>query len=309
MRFDLTDMRLFLNVHEAGTITGGAAASHMTLASASERIRNMEDALGSPLLLREPRGVQPTPAGRTLLHHARLVLRQMEQLQGELGDYAGGLKGHVRLLCNTSALSEHLPQVLSSFLAEHPGISIDLQERLSEEVVDAVRRDACDAGVASDAASMDGLETFPFRADPLMLVVPRGHALSQFKKVSLGEVAHLTFVGLAESSAMQELVTRQARLLGHRLDYRIRLHSFESVCRMVGLGTGVGVVPKAVAARCVRSTSTRMIPLTDSWADRKLVLCVKRLDALPMPAQQLVRHLVAAGQDSAPAKTTKQPKR
>ena len=106
MHFDLTDLRLFLHVQEAGTITGGAAASYMTLASASERIRGMEDSLGSPLLSRARRGVQLTPAGRTLAHHAQLVLRQIDQLQGELGDYGAGIKGHVRLLCNSSALAE-----------------------------------------------------------------------------------------------------------------------------------------------------------------------------------------------------------
>ena len=110
MHFDLTDLRLFLHVQEAGTITGGAPASHMTLASASERIRGMEDSLGSPLLSRAPRGVQLTPAGRTLAHHAQLVLRQIDPLQGELGDYGAGIKGHVRLLCNSSALAAHLPQ-------------------------------------------------------------------------------------------------------------------------------------------------------------------------------------------------------
>jgi len=121
MRFDLTDLRLFVNVHEAGTITGGADASHMTLASASERIRGMEDDLGVPLLLREHRGVKPTPAGRTLLHHARLMLHQMERMQGELGDYGAGLKGHVRMLCNTAAMSEYLPEILASFSGRASG--------------------------------------------------------------------------------------------------------------------------------------------------------------------------------------------
>lgn len=122
MRFDLTDLRLFLNVVEAGSLTGGAARSHMTLASASQRVRGMEDALGSPLLTRHAQGVRATEAGRTLLHHARVVLQQMERLRGELGEYGQGLKGHVRFMCGTSALTEHLPEVLSRFLAEHPRI-------------------------------------------------------------------------------------------------------------------------------------------------------------------------------------------
>ena len=294
MRFDLTDLRLFLNIHEAGTITGGAESTHMTLASASERIRGMEDTLGVPLLLRGSRGVQVTPAGRTLVHHARLVLQQMERMQGELGDYGAGLKGHVRLLCNTSALSEHLPEVLSGFLASHPGISLDLEERPSFEIVDAVRNDACDIGVVSDAADLEGLETFAFRADPLSLVVARNHPLAQQSKTRLADVADCAFVGLVEGSALQEHVAHHARRLGKRLNYRIRLRSFESVCRMVGLGIGVGIVPQAVATRCARSAGIKRLALTDAWAVRDLVLCVRQRDRLPIHVQQVIEHVLSA---------------
>lgn len=295
MRFDLTDLRLFLHVHEAGTITGGAERSHMTLASASERVRGMEQALGVELLLRAPRGVQVTPAGRTLVHHARLVLQQMEQLQGDLAEYGAGLKGHVRLLCNTSALSEHLPRALGGFLAAHAGISVDLEERASSAIVAALRSQLCDIGLVSDSVDLQGLQTFAFRADPLVLVVPRGHGLAQRRSIALADVVDCAFVGLVEGSALQEHIAQQARRLGRRLNYRIRLRSFESVCRMVGEGIGLGIVPQAVAARHARSAGLARIALTDAWAARNLVLCVRDLDLLPGPAQQLVRHLLAVG--------------
>ena len=299
MRIDLTDLRLFLHVHQAGTITGGAEASHLTLASASERIRGMEAALGLPLLLREPRGVVPTPAGHTLLLHARRVLRQMDDLQAELSDYAGGLKGQVRLLCNTSALSEHLPAVLSQFLAGHPGISLDMEERASSDIADALRAGLCDIGLVSDAADVAGLETFVFRADPLVLVVPQGHALSQRSAVSLADVADCAFVGLAAGSALQAHLAQQARRLGKRLVYRVRLRSFESVCRLVGEGIGVGIVPQAVALRVARSAAVRRIGLTDAWARRHLLVAVREADALPACAQQLLAHLRAHAVDAA----------
>ena len=295
LRFDLIDLRLFVNVHDAGTITGGAEATHMTLASASERIRGMEDDLGVPLLLRDRRGIRITPAGRALLHHGRLVLEQMNRLHGELGDFGRGLKGHVRLLCNSSALSEHLPAVLSRFLASNPKISVDLEERPSYEIADAVRNETCDIGMLSDSVYLEGLETFSFRPDPLVLVVPRGHELIQRTAISLLEVVDFAFIGLVEGSALQEHITHHARRLGKRLNYRIRLASFESVCRVVGQGIGVGIVPKAVADRCARSAKVKRVALTDAWAARSLVLCVRHLDKLPAHAQQLVQHVLAAG--------------
>lgn len=293
MRFDLTDLRLFLNVHEAGTITGGAQASHITLASASERIRGMEDNLGVPLLQRNPRGVQITPAGRTLVHHARLVLQQMDRLHGELGGYGNGLKGHVRLLCNTSALSEHLPDALSGFLTLHPGISIDLEERLSEDIVDAVRHQIGDIGIVSDSVDLQGLACHLFRADPLVLIVPRHHPLAAQTRASLADVIDEPFVGMGDGSALHEHIARHARRLGKRLNYRIRLRSFESICRLVGVGIGVAIVPQAVAARHARAAHVRRLTLSDPWATRNLVLCVRNLEELPPHARLLVQHLLA----------------
>src|SRR5690349_21183746 len=122
MRYDFTDLRLFLLVAETGSITHGAERAHLALASASARIRGMEEALGVALLERGRRGVRTTAAGRALAQHARTVLQQLERMRGELGEYARGLKLRVRLLANTAALSEFLPEALGTFLAEHPTI-------------------------------------------------------------------------------------------------------------------------------------------------------------------------------------------
>jgi molybdate transport repressor ModE-like protein len=112
MRFDLVDLQLFLRVAEAGSITHGAERSNMALASASERMRKMEELAGTALLERGRRGVILTPAGRALAHHAHLVLHQIEHMKGELSEYAGGTKGRVRIQANASAVSEFLPESL-----------------------------------------------------------------------------------------------------------------------------------------------------------------------------------------------------
>lgn len=294
MRFDLTDLRLFLNVHEAGTITGGARRSHMTLASASERIRGMEDTLKIALLTRDRRGVQLTSAGRTLLHHARVVLHQIDRMRGELDQYGQGLKGHVRLLCNTAALDEYLPDSLCTFLAQYPHISVDLEERLSYEIADAIREGMADIGVVADSANLQGLETYPFRPDPLVLIVPKGHELALRTSVSLAEAANYDFVGLIKGSALPEHITHHARKAGKQLSYRVRLRSNDAVCKMVGRGIGIGVVPKAAAMRCARSAGIKRIALTDDWACRHLMLCVRSAEALPIYVQQLMQHILGA---------------
>jgi DNA-binding transcriptional LysR family regulator len=288
MRFDLTDLRLFLNVQETGSITAGAKRSHMTLASASERIRGMEDTLGVPLLLREHRGVAPTPAGRTLAHHARLVLGQMDRMRGELDHYGLGLKGHVRVLCNTTALSEYLPPVLGDFLKDHPRVSVDLEERTSHEIADALRAGMCDIGVLADSADLHGLPARTFRHDPLTLIVPRGHALASRPSVMLAEVAGEEFVGLVEGSALQAHIAHHARRSGKPLSYRVRLRSFDAVCRMVGQGVGIAIVPRVAAVRYGRAAGVQRVALADDWATRDLVLCVR--EPLPAYAAELVSY-------------------
>ena len=293
MRFDLTDLRLFLNIYEAGTITGGASRSHMTLASASERIKGMESALGIALLVRKRRGVQLTPAGRTLMHHAHVVLQQMDRLRGELNHYGKGLKGHVRLLCNTSALSEHLPDILGDFLVNHPRISIDIEERLSYEIADAIRMGMADMGIVADSANLQGLETYHFRPDPLALIVSKQHPLARQTSASLEDIVDLDFVGLIEGSALQEHITFHARQIGKLLNYRVRLRSITAICRMVGLGIGVAVVPENAARRHARTSGIKRLALTDAWATRDLLLCVRAKSALPAYAIQMMDHILA----------------
>lgn len=97
MRFDLADHKLFVSVVDAGSITGGAERLNLALAAASTRIRNMEAVLGPPLLDRRRQGVVPTEAGHTLMRQARILLRQADRMHGDLGQYAEGIRGQVRL--------------------------------------------------------------------------------------------------------------------------------------------------------------------------------------------------------------------
>ena len=179
MRFDLTDLKLFVYIADSGSITAGAQLAHLTLPSASARIRGMEETLNVPLLQRGRRGAEPTEAGRALLRHARAIARQVDDMRADLAEFSSGLKGQIRLLCNTSAMTEFLPDVLAAFLSAHPQLSIDLEERLSRDIVQAVTDGAADIGIVTDAVDSGALQTFAFRDDPLVLVMARDHPLAR----------------------------------------------------------------------------------------------------------------------------------
>ena len=292
MRFDLIDLRLVLNVVEAASITHGAARSGMALASASERIRDMEQALGTPLFERQQRGVSPTPAGTALAHHARVVTHQLELMRGDLGAFAKGLRGRVRVLSNTAALLEVLPPVIGGFLAAHPHIDVALEERSSTEIVRGIASGAADIGIVADAVDAAAeLETFPFAEDRLVLVTPQRHPLAARRRIAFADALAHDFVGLPVGSALQEHLAGHAARAGHPLRLRVRLPGFDAVCRLVESGIGLAVVSRTAALRRRRTMAIRVVPLTDPWALRHLRICVKNLRTLPAHAQMLVEHL------------------
>jgi len=296
MRFDLTDLRLFLHIAEAGSITAGAERACLALASASARVRGMEEQLGVALLLRERHGVRPTPAGLTLLHHARLVSGQMERLRGELGEYAHGLKGHVRLQCNTAALTEFLPDALGRFMADNPHINIDLEEAASVDIVQAVIKGLADVGIVADLADMAGLEQCPFRLDRLVVVVPRDHPLLSMAvggALPFAAALAFPFIGLAGDSALQRHLGEHAARAGTPLAPRIRLRSFDAICRLVASGAGIAVMPATAARAGKGKTGLRTLRLSDAWAERRLIICMRRYADLPLHARRLVDALRA----------------
>ena len=294
MHFDLTDLRLFLHVAEAGSITAGAERSGLALASASARIRGMEKQAGVPLLDRGRRGVEPTPAGRALLRHARLVTAQVQRMRGELGEYARGLKGHVRLLANTAAASVHLPEILAMFLSANPNVDVDLDERPSPEVARAVAEEEAEVGIAADHADLSGLEVTRLRTDRLVLVAPRGHSLADRGRIAFAETLGSEFVGLSGEVALGGHLDGHAARAGERMRTRVRVRGLDAACRMFALGAGVAVVPEAMARRWGDTGALAFVPLEDPWAERRLVIVVRRLDALSSHARRLAEHLAAA---------------
>jgi DNA-binding transcriptional LysR family regulator len=293
LHFDLVDLRLFINIAETNSLTRGAERSHMSLPSASTRIKNFEDSLGAKLLYRTSQGVTLTPPGQAFLHHARLVLQQLEQLRGDLQQYVCGVKGHVRIFANTTAITEFLPALLPTFLASHPDVSVDLRERLSPDIVRAVSEGTTDIGIVAGNVRTEGLEVLPYRKDRLVLATALGHPLAEVDEISFDETLEYDYVGLHEASAIHAFLARAAGSLQKSIKMRIQVGNFEAVCRMIEANAGIGILPQSAARRYEKSMSIRIIQLSDEWALRKMAICVRSLQLLPAFARDLVELLTA----------------
>jgi DNA-binding transcriptional LysR family regulator len=294
MRFDLVDLQLFTAVADSRSITRGADRSHLALASASARIRGLEQALGVTLFKRGRRGVELTAAGESLLDHARLVLHNVEAMRGDLARFASGVRASVHLLANTTGLAEHLPRALAAFLREHPDINVDIEERESIDIAAAIARGAADLGFAAEHALPENVERFVFSEDRLTLVASRRGPFVGRRLIDFQETAACDFVGLTSATALQLHISKHAARLGMRLHFRARLRDFDTICQMVAADVGVAIVPEAAARRCARSMPIAIVRIRDDWANRKLVICARNFKSLPRPAKQLVDHLRAA---------------
>jgi DNA-binding transcriptional LysR family regulator len=293
MRYDLTDLRLFVAVAEARNLTRGAARCHLAPSSASHRLRLLEEAIGTPLFVRRARGVDLTRAGEALLRHARQVFAQLEQLHADLAPYAAGVRGHVTLWANTHATHSFLPDDLAGFLRAQPQVSVTLEERTSPEIVMAVARGEVEIGVVAEEVEGAEVELFPYRADRLVLITPAAHPLAAQASARFADVLDHPFVMLHAGSAIHTFTMNAAAALGRHLDVRIQVRSFEAVCRMVGAGVGIGLVPRsAVPAGGLREPPT-VVDLDETWAQRDLQVCVRRRSDLSGFAAALVDHLAA----------------
>ena len=295
MRYDLTDLRLFIAIAEERNLTRGAARAHLAPSSASHRLRLLEQELGTPLFERHARGLALTRAGEALLRNARQVFAQIEQMHADLSPFAEGIRGHVSLWANTHATHTFLPDDLADFLKQQPQLSVSLEEHTSPEIALAVASGEVEVGVLAETGAGAGIELIPYRRDRLVLVVPGGHALAARARVRFAEVLDYPFVMLHAGSAIHTFTMNAAATLGRHLNVRIQVRSFEAVCRMVGAGVGIGLVPRSAVPGVGMREPPVVVEMDEPWAQRDLQVCVRQGVVLSGFAAALVDSLRQSG--------------
>ncbi|MGJ7475031.1 LysR family transcriptional regulator [Pseudomonas fulva] len=294
MHFDLADLRLFIHIGESPSLTQGARRAHLSPAAASARIKALEAQLDTRLLYRDSRGVELTPAGHTLLSHARLVMRQVDYLKAEFTQFGGDSAGHIRIFANTTAVTEFLPEVLAGFLAQRPGVTVDLQERLSRDIVRGVLDGSTDMGIIAGPVEASGLQVMHFSTDRLVLIVPTGHELASRRQVTLKQTLAYQHIGLHDGSTLLTFLRDQVERMGETLALRIQLSGFEAICRMVEAGVGIGIIPESSASRHSHTMNLVTIALDEPWAERERSILVRELEALPGTVRALIKTLMPA---------------
>ncbi|MDB5839661.1 MAG: LysR family transcriptional regulator [Herminiimonas sp.] len=291
MKLDPLSLRLFVSVIEEGTIAAAAAREHIVASAVSKRLSELEIALDTQLLQRSNKGIQPTEAGLALLSLARGVLHDLDDVYVQMREYSSGTRGYVRMFANISAITQFLPAELSRFVEAYPLIQVHLEEKISSVITKSVAESVADIGIFTLGTHAQNLEIFPYGADELVLITPRNHPLAKKKSVRFSETLEYDFVGLHAGGSMHVQLATVASQLGKSLKLRMQVTSFDAQCLMVEAGMGIGILPRNSAKNFLKALNINVVTLNESWAMRKLVICVRSYDALSLAAKFLVDHL------------------
>lgn len=294
MRFDLTTLNLVLAIHDTRSITRGAEREHLALAAASKRLSDLEARFGVPLFERRARGVEPTEAGRALVRHIRALNTGLHALESEVAEFSRGIKGHLRIVANASAISECLPPDLAAFSQAHPQIRISLEDQTSAEVQAAVAEGRADVGIFVPPLLDNRLQTWRYRHGSLAAMVPAGHALARGEPLRFEALLAHDIVGLHAGAAVHELMRAEAEGQGRPLKARLQVRGFDAIAQLVEAGLGVAVLPAAVATRLAQIFRVQVLPLDEAWAERDYLLAVRQQDVLPTVVQRFVDALCAS---------------
>jgi DNA-binding transcriptional LysR family regulator len=147
VRHDLLTLQLFTAVAECGNIAQASTLHNIAASAVSKRIADLEYGMGVPLLYRRHRGVALTPAGEVLLRHARAIAHMAERMSADMSEFASGVRGHVRIAANISAIAQFLPDDLASFVNANPDVRIELREENSDTILGLVREGLADLGI------------------------------------------------------------------------------------------------------------------------------------------------------------------
>jgi DNA-binding transcriptional LysR family regulator len=291
MRTDLITLRLFLTVFKLGNLSRAAERENIAPSAISKRLQELEQECGTLLFYRHARGVTPTPAALALAQHAKEVLSGMTRMAADMSTFASGEKGEVRVHAHSSAVIEFLPQEIASFREFHPGVQIILKEEPSPEVIFSIDDAIADIGIlAGNVPVPNAFTKIPYHRDQLMAVLPSGHRLAARTSISFSEVADEGVISPENGSSLHLLLSEISKMREQNLELTIEVRSLEAAIRMAEAGLGTAIVPAGIVTGHSRDGVVG-VPLSDKWATRELILCIKDHALLSASAHLMLDHL------------------
>jgi len=302
-RVDLLTLKLFLAVAEEGQLARAASREHIVPSAVTKRIQELEETIGERLFDRGPKGTVLTPIGQVVARHVRDIFGGIERMRVEIGDTADLARGRVRICATESIIVEFLADDIHRFALDHPGISVELLPQQAIDMAEDIEMGQMDIGLFAAYGSggipcIRGANVREYRRDQLVAVVPRGHALTGSEHCTLVDLIEAGLIGLRPSSPLMVHLRKTAEAEGHTLHFASEVTTNESARALVKAGLGVSIQPRGILD-LEDYERISLIPLTQSWACRRLYLAVQSRQ----PVSDAVTALVAQLADTSTVAT------
>lgn len=292
-RIDPYSLRLFVTTAREGSIARGAQKEHIASSALSRRIADLEHAFGAALVIRSARGIELTEAGQLVFDRGLQIDHELQSLAREVRDLGGQASGTVRLFANMSAVIGFLPERIKAFSAAYPLVDISLSEEDTRDVIRACLDDRADVGVGVKTEVPAGVESWHFADDPLLVVLPKGHALAKERIIRFADVLVHPLVRIHAGGALDVFLHERAAIARMAISTAVSVTSFDASCRMIEAGLGIAVIPRSAAAAYAGSLHFVRRPLDEPWAPRALHVYALRKTPRRRAVQTLIEALTA----------------
>jgi DNA-binding transcriptional LysR family regulator len=245
---DTRQLRAFCEVVERKSFSLAAERLGVTQPAVSLQVRSLEKRLGTQLLDRSGRRVEPTESGQKLYHSAQRLLALEEEIVNELAeDATGELAGTFEIGASTGPGGVLLSQILCQFAEIHPALHVALSVFDTQTVVERVADRTLELGVVGAAPRHRGVEYEPFFHDTVILACPPGHAFAG-RTITLDDLRSEQLIVMQEGAGVRQMIEDELRRAGMRLrdlDVRLELGLQESVTSAVRGGYGVTFISRS----------------------------------------------------------------
>jgi DNA-binding transcriptional LysR family regulator len=262
LSMNLRQLQQFLAVAETLNFRKAAERLHMAQPPLSVSIKRLEEDLGTPLFLRERRGLRLTSAGESILLHARQISFHAAELRRAALDAAGGVGGVLKIGFIGSATYTLFPRALPAFRARYPRVTLDLRERTTREILREVENGELDLGLVRYPLIEDSaVSLLPVEHDRLVVALPKGSALAMRKRLQVKDLEHEPFVIYAASAALnlRAQVLSVCRAAGFSPTIVQEAVQVQTILSLVESGLGVALVPSLSESQGTRGLVFRTL--------------------------------------------------
>lgn len=287
---DLRQLRYFVAVVEAGSLTRAAAQLNVAQSALSLHVRQMEERLGTGLLTRERTGVRPTAAGERLLDHARIILGQVALAEAELTCKTRAPAGEVSVGLPSGAARLTASELLSVAESQLPNVSLKIVEGMTGSLEDWLSAGKLDLAILYRPTGRVGPH-LELAREAFCLVVGPACTLTG-EEIELSEIPRFPLAVPMSANSARRSIAEAAEQFGHALDVRFEIDSLSSIIKMVSEGRVCSILTPAAIQNEVALGLVRTLRIVNPTVTRSVVVAVNPGDRRA-PAVAAAREVLA----------------